>query len=272
MAHLDLGQSFTRKYHLNTYPAIAATRSSLSAVGKIIVITGGSRGLGLAIANAFCIAQASYIVLVARNQQRLQNAKDALTKISDERTQISYYVSDIADMEMITVFDSIRHDIGEPDILVLNAAYCHTPERALDVGSLQVEQSFNVNVYANLRLTSYFLDSPLELSSQKIVINVSNIAAHTRQSYMSANGASRQAWISLLDHIQHESFGKLRVHHLNPGMIMSQELTNQGFKENEWEWVDRKSNHLKYCSAKEVDTNTTDSSASCLHCGLARLR
>ncbi len=44
-----------------------------SLAGKVAIVTGGSRGIGLAVASAFA-AQRMNVVLVARGEERLQEA------------------------------------------------------------------------------------------------------------------------------------------------------------------------------------------------------
>lgn len=75
-----------------------------------------------------------------------------------------------------------------------------------------------------------------QYSKTKILISESTVAAHTRQSGMSAYGASKAALINCLEHIQFENQDRLRIHHMHPGIIRRDMLKNRGFGLNEWDW------------------------------------
>ena len=68
-----LGFKFTNTYHHSSYPAISPARPELSVAGKTVLITGGGRGLGTAIVEAFAQANAKHIFIVGRNTTTLQS-------------------------------------------------------------------------------------------------------------------------------------------------------------------------------------------------------
>ena len=108
---------------------------------------------------------------------------------------------DITDSNAIAkVFQSIRDNLGEPNVLILYAAYLHSLKTALDLPENELNQSFEVNFKANVNLVRQFFDSK-EYDHVKIVINVSTVAAHTQQPTMSAYSASKLALIHWLEHV-----------------------------------------------------------------------
>src|SRR4051812_10955315 len=56
-----------------------ATAGDFAFQGKVVVITGGSRGLGLVLARKVC-AQGGRVVLLARDRAELQRAHDELAR------------------------------------------------------------------------------------------------------------------------------------------------------------------------------------------------
>ena len=66
--------SFTDTYHHEQYPAIDPTQKELDCSEKVVVITGGGRGIGKAIAVAFAKAHAKGIVLMGRTRSTLETA------------------------------------------------------------------------------------------------------------------------------------------------------------------------------------------------------
>src|SRR5689334_255839 len=75
--------------------ALLWRRRAIDLRGKVVLITGGSRGLGLALARGFA-KQGSSLVLCARNQDELQAAKQDLTGFGAETMTM---VCDVSDRE-----------------------------------------------------------------------------------------------------------------------------------------------------------------------------
>lgn len=78
-------------------------------VDKVVVITGGSSGIGLAIAKEFSLRKAK-MVLISRNKEKLIQAKSELEKINGIPSSVFYYPADVSDKEQI---NSVMLQIGE---------------------------------------------------------------------------------------------------------------------------------------------------------------
>ena len=86
--------------------------------GKNVVITGGSSGLGLAVAKALA-ARGAIITLIARNKEKLETAKTEIMKISGS---VHIFSSDVSNIKSITeTFKKIVSEVGPPDILINSA-------------------------------------------------------------------------------------------------------------------------------------------------------
>lgn len=84
---------------------------------RVAIITGGSRGIGYAIAKAF-LGEGAKIVISATNEKRLKDAADALSSLGE----IKYRVSNIADINSVKkLVDFTIKEFGRLDILVNNA-------------------------------------------------------------------------------------------------------------------------------------------------------
>ncbi len=92
---------------------------------KTALITGAGRGIGLAIAQLFCQSGISRLLLLGRNQERLeQTAKDLSIY---RETEILTFALDLADPDFVqSALGSIKQKAGVVDILVNNAGVYQT--------------------------------------------------------------------------------------------------------------------------------------------------
>src|SRR5512145_515742 len=85
---------------------------------KIVLITGGSGGLGQALADAFARAE-SRVVIAARDQKRLENAAE---KIGEKGAQVLALPCDIFHRDQVRSLDAkIKAHWGDVQILINNA-------------------------------------------------------------------------------------------------------------------------------------------------------
>ena len=86
--------------------------------GKLAVITGGSRGLGEAMARALSAAGAA-VALVARDEAKLRGVRDALQSAGGKAAYFAGDVTREADVQRIAT--EIQSQLGAPHILINNA-------------------------------------------------------------------------------------------------------------------------------------------------------
>lgn len=83
--------------------------------GKVAVITGGSTGIGLAIAQEF-VAQGAYVFITGRRQAELDQAKTLIGK------NVTAVQSDVAKLEDLDkLYDIVAREKGKIDIIIANA-------------------------------------------------------------------------------------------------------------------------------------------------------
>lgn len=93
-------------------------KRSDSLAGKTVLITGGSRGLGLALAREFGHLRCR-VAICARNEQELEAAK---ASIANEGADVLTVVCDVSDPSSVQrLVDTVRSQFGQIDILVNNA-------------------------------------------------------------------------------------------------------------------------------------------------------
>ena len=153
----------TNTTHRTPYPAVDPSRPELSQKGRTVLITGGSAGIGFAIAKAFIVASAAAVIITGRRQEQLGIAISALTEVAAATTgtRIIGEQTDIADPECI---DKLWADLAgksiNVDVLVLNAARFATVGTILNLGCSHVWKSFEFNVRSLLLHTEKFHNQP----------------------------------------------------------------------------------------------------------------
>lgn len=155
-------------------------------LGKSILITGGTSGLGRALALQAAAAGAQ-VAIVARNKRGLDELKDVRRIIA-----IQGDVSKKEDIYPISAETLAR--LGRLDIVVNNASYLGaTPLRLLnDTECEDFEQVLQTNLVGPFRLTKALLPALL-LGNGGTVINISSDAAVNAYPRWGAYGASKAA-------------------------------------------------------------------------------
>ena len=152
---------------------------------KTAVITGGSRGIGLALAKAFAAADYG-VIITSRDAGRLDGA---VQKLKGSGGSVSGLLCDVADPKSVAAaFEQIRQQHKAIEVLINNAGVAHD---LIPVEKLPVETWHKV---MDTNLTGTFLVTrealPLMSSGSTIVNNLS-VAATQPFEGMSAYNASK---------------------------------------------------------------------------------
>ncbi len=116
--------------------------NTFSLQGKVMVITGASRGIGRGLVSYF-IRQKAKVVAIARNERRAAELREDLAGNEEDA---AVYALDVCDVPAIEpVFDKIMRDFGAIDILVNNAGLGN-PIPALDVTQADWDEMINLNL------------------------------------------------------------------------------------------------------------------------------
>jgi len=123
----------------------------VSLAGRTAVITGGSKGLGLAMARRFLASGAEGVAILARSQGPLDAARAELAGIGTGR--VAAIACDVADAAGIQAgYDAAMAALGRIDIVVNNAGQCRTgPFESITDAIWQ--EDIDLKLYAAIRLT-----------------------------------------------------------------------------------------------------------------------
>ena len=236
--------SFTAAYHKTAQPYTSPTLPRNSAAGKTVLVTGGGRGIGLQIATAFVEAGAAHVVILGRSQATLDEAKGVLEqqqKSSSTATKIHGFSADVSSPEaMSSTFTAAVDATGKRgiDICIANAGY--TPDALVSTTQVPLDQfwrAYEVNVKGVLNIiTAFMANTPRALSEKgngsgkynnseelPVLIDINTGMAHLEYfGPFSAYASSKAAAAKLLEYVQAEEEGKVRMHNLQPGIIKTE--------------------------------------------------
>lgn len=192
--------------------AIAALTGSRPAV----VITGGSDGIGRALA-ATIPTPAHTAVLVARTEAKLDQARSELTATGQDNVLV--LAQDITDP---AAPDSIRAFLAEHDLyadILVNSAGIATTGDFVDEAADKLATLTDLNVTALTRLCRTFLPDML-VRGRGGIINVASLGGFAPGPYQAAYYASKAYVISLSRALRHETRGLgVRIVCLAPGPV-----------------------------------------------------
>ncbi|MES2263292.1 MAG: SDR family oxidoreductase [Pseudomonadota bacterium] len=158
--------------------------------GKVVLVTGGSSGIGLAAAHK--LAEAGAITIICgRDADKLAEAKQ---EVEARGFQLITYVADVADMADCDRFVQVLiENHGGVDVLVNNAG--RSIRRAIEASYDRFhdfERTMQLNYFGCLRLTMGLLPKMIE-QKRGHIINISSIGVLTNAPRFSAYVASKAA-------------------------------------------------------------------------------
>jgi 3-oxoacyl-[acyl-carrier protein] reductase len=203
-----------------------------------VIVTGGSRGIGLGIVR--CLAKAGYSVTALARKESLE-----LHEAIDEATRngagsIGFVPCDLADIEsMAGLVKQLRKDVGPIYALVNNAGMSVDGTLAL-TSPTQIEQVVRLNVVSPILLSKYVLRSILADGAGGRIVNLASIIAFTGYSGLSVYGATKASMIGFTRSLARE-VGRtgVTVNAVAPGFVDT-EMT-KGLTEEHREKIVRRS-------------------------------
>ena len=127
------------------------TIPSLDATGKVVVVTGGSKGLGRAMALGFAEAGAD-VVVASRKLEPCEEVAAEIRALGRQALAVRCHVGDWD--ECAALVDATVAEFGRIDVLVNNAGIAPVPPSLLEVTAELFDKTIAVNLKGPLRLTA----------------------------------------------------------------------------------------------------------------------
>lgn len=189
--------------------------STLPLSGKVALVTGASRGIGAATAEALAAAGA-HVILTARTSGGLEEVEDRIHKAGGSATIAPL---DLIDGESIgRLAQAISGRWQALDILILNAATLGSLAAVPAIDAKEFARLLTLNIAAPQALIAAF-DSMLRASSSARVVALTTSVAATPRAYWGAYGASKAALETLVRTYGEEvkNISAIRTHIVDPG-------------------------------------------------------
>mmetsp|Transcript_10336 Transcript_10336/g.30460 ORF Transcript_10336/g.30460 Transcript_10336/m.30460 type:complete len:282 (-) Transcript_10336:58-903(-) len=212
----------------------------ISVSGRVFVITGGTQGLGLAIARLLKGRGASGMVLVARSENR---GELACAELSDESCGVGYISADLGKAEdassVIPRAVELMKDIG-PITGVVNAAATTDRGNLFTESAKGFDRQFAVNVRAPFLITQAAAKHMVEQNVSGGIVNICSVASYGGAPFVMAYSASKAALVNLTKNNAAELAPKgIRVNGINMGWCLTENENMLQKKQSDENWVDR---------------------------------
>ena len=192
------------------------TSASFDMTGKVALVTGSSRGIGRAIAEAFAEAGARVVV-----SSRRQDACDRVARaIRSRGAEVAAIACNVSDRDAIdTLVASAVERLGPIDVLVGNAATNPYLGPLLDIEDRAWDKVMSTNVRSNLWLCNRVIPGMAERGGGAVVL-MSSIAAFKGDAALGAYAVSKAAEIQLVRSLAVEwGPARVRVNAIAPGLV-----------------------------------------------------
>ena len=183
--------------------------------GKLALVTGASRGIGAATAEALGAAGA-HVILVARTASALEAIDDRIHEAGGSSTIAPL---DLTDGESIgKLAGAVAERWQKLDIMILNAAMLGSLTPVEHIDAKEYARVLGLNLLANQAMIAAF-DPLLRKAERADVVALTSSVGSEPRAFWGAYGSSKAALETLLgayaDETEHS--GRIRVHIVDPG-------------------------------------------------------
>jgi NAD(P)-dependent dehydrogenase (short-subunit alcohol dehydrogenase family) len=191
---------------------------------KLALVTGASRGIGAATAEALAAAGA-HVILVARSAPALEGVEERIHAAGGTATIAPLDLTDGESIGKLAV--AVAERWKQLDVLVLNAAMLGSLTPVQDIDPKEYSRILSLNLLANQALIAAF--DPLLRGAEKadVVALTSSVGGEPR-AFWGAYGSSKAALEALLGAYADETeyTGRIRVHIVDPGATRTRMRAN----------------------------------------------
>jgi len=190
----------------------------LQLTGKVAVITGGTVGIGLAIARGLA-AEGAHLALCARDEQRLRAVVDRLRE--DFQVRVIGVAADVGGLDGPARLErAVVDEFGGADILINNAG-TGSEETILEASDERWQAYWDLHVMAAVRLARVFAPR-MKARGGGVILHNASICATQPLGYEPIYNVTKAALVMFSKCLANELIGdNIRVNAVNPGLVMT---------------------------------------------------
>jgi NAD(P)-dependent dehydrogenase (short-subunit alcohol dehydrogenase family) len=204
----------------------------LNPEGRVAVVTGGSRGIGRAIASALANAGA-LVAITGRNKQSLS---DAVSQLNQENSgSVAGYVCDVRDYQQVrALFAEVAEKFGGVDVLVNNAGI-----GMFETVVAMLPEDFRAVLETNVFGVFYCCHEAIPVMKKRgggYILNISSLAGANAHPRMAAYNASKFGLNgfseALMQEVRHDN---IKVSYIMPGSVNTEFGGDEPSAEKSWQ-------------------------------------
>ena len=163
-------------------------RRAFNFENKVVVITGGSRGLGLVLARQFA-AEGAKLAICARTAEQLESAAAELKR---NGTEVLAQVCDVTDKQQVENFlDQVTARFGQIDVLVNNAGVIQAgPLENMELKDF--EEAMNIHFWGPLYSMMHVVPA-MKARGEGRIVNIASIGGRVSVPHIVPYSASKFA-------------------------------------------------------------------------------
>lgn len=194
---------------------------------KVAVISGGSVGIGLAVAKALA-KEGVHLALCARNESRLQTEVKNIQAQFD--VKVFGFCCDVSKPEEVNAFVKAVHSEFKGIDILINNAGTGSNEKIIDAPDSEWQYYWDLHVMAAVRLSRAFMPSMSERGGG-VILNNASICANQPLGYEPIYNTTKAALSMFSKCLANECIPmNIRVNTINPGLIMTPDWRNTATK------------------------------------------
>jgi len=181
--------------------------------GKLALITGGSRGLGEAMAKALSAAGAS-MALIARDEERLAGVCDEIVASGGKA---AFFIADVTDEQQVQrVADEVNQQLGAPHIVINNAGI-NVRKQLVDLSKEEFQSVLDSSLLSTFLVSRAFVPGMLGRGYGR-VINMTSMLSHVSLPARTAYSSAKTALLGFTRALALELAGEgVTVNGISPG-------------------------------------------------------
>lgn len=190
----------------------------LGLKGKVAVITGGSKGIGLAVAEGLA-REGVQLLLIAREEERLRKVSSRIA--AEFKVQVKGVRADVTRAEDIeSLGQAAEKEYGGVDILINNAG-TGSEEKIMEAPDAKWQSYWDLHVMAAVRMTRVIVPF-MRRRGGGVIVNNASICAKQPLYYEPIYNVTKAALVMFSKCLANELIqDNIRVNTINPGLILT---------------------------------------------------